>query len=273
MREPLYAGSFYSSSKPELESELNLLFQVKTDYISDAVGIIVPHAGYLFSGRVAAKAYKTISKINKKRFVILGVDHYGAGIIATSKQNWKTPLGEAEIDLEFVNKITKEQAIIVDEIAMKREHSIEVQLPFLQHIFKDFKFVPIQLPFISYEEIQHLAEILRDRDSFYIASSDFTHYGTNFGFFPRESIEDPVRYVEDLDNKIAELIQRFDPKQFLDYIIKNDLTICGSIPIALLLEITKNLEAKKIEKIAYDNSFSVSKDIANIVGYCSLLVR
>ncbi len=273
MREPAYAGQFYSGEKEELKSELNLLFNFEGKQINDAKGIIVPHAGYTFSGRVAAEVYDAISKVNKKRFVILGVDHFRAGSIATSNQDWKTPLGDAKVDREFVKKITKEQAIIVNEKAMEREHSIEVQLPFLQHVFGDFYFVPVQLPHISYEEIQYLAKILKDKDTFYIASSDFIHYGNNFGFFPRESIKDPPEYVENLDNKIAEMIQKFEPKKFLDYIINEDLTVCGFVPITLLLEIMKELGAKKVEKIAHDTSFSFTKDIANIVGYYSLLVR
>jgi hypothetical protein len=273
MRLPSYAGAFYSGTKEELESELNLLFQVESKTFEDAKGIIVPHAGYMYSGQVAAKAYKAISRINKKRFVILGVDHYATNVIATSEQDWITPLSIAKIDKEFVNKITKEQAVIVDEPAMRREHSIEVQLPFLQYIFRDFKFVPIQIPSIGYKEIMELAKILVDRDTFYIASSDLTHFGINYNFFPEESRYDPVGYMENLDQKIIRSIQDFNPKKFLDYVVQNDLTVCGVMPITLLLEITKNLEATKIEKIAYTNSFSILKDNSSIVGYGSLLIH
>ena len=273
MREPACAGQFYSEEKEELNSELNLLFNFEGKKVNDAKGIIVPHAGYIFSGRVAARAYSAISKINKKRFVVLGPDHYGVGSIATSNQNWKTPLGEVKIDKDFVKRITKEQAIVVHEKAMEKEHSIEVQLPFLQYVFGEFYFVPVQLPNISYEEIKHLARILKDRNTFYIASSDFIHYGNNFRFLPEESIEDPLNYVKTLDSEIVEMIQKFQPKEFLDYIIRKDLTVCGFVPITLLLELTKMLGAKKVEKIAYDTSFSIVKDIANIVGYCSLIIR
>jgi len=272
MRKPIYAGYFYANSKKELLAELNLLFQTEVQYFNNALGIIVPHAGYMYSGLVAAKTYKAISSIKKKRFVILGVDHQGVNAISTSKQNWLTPLGEVKVDIDFINKITKEQAIVVDEIAIGREHSIEVQLPFLQYLFEDFKFVPIQLPNISYKEILNLAELLKDKDTFYIASSDLTHYGINYRFIPRESIYDPISYVENLDQKIINKIQEYNPKEFLDFISEYDLTVCGVIPIALLLEITKRLGGKKVEKIAYDTSFSISKDNSNIVGYCGLLI-
>ena len=272
MRVPICAGTFYPSTKEELEHELSKLFDVETEYYPNAKGIIVPHAGYLYSGKVAAKVYKAISKINKKRFVILGVDHYNYGVIATSLQEWVTPLGRAEIDVDFVNKITKEQAIVVDEAAMEKEHSIEVQLPFLQYIFNNFKFVPIQLPFIDYTNIKYIADILTDRDTFYIASSDFTHYGPDFRFVPEESLYNPPKYVEKLDKKIVEIIKEFDSERFFNYIVKNDLTVCGFVAITLLLEIIKKLNAKKIEEIAYDNSFSVSRDSLHIVGYCGLLI-
>jgi hypothetical protein len=272
MRAPMYAGTFYPRTKEELELELDKLFNVDTKYFNGAKGIVVPHAGYLYSGKVAAKVYKAISKINKKKFVILGVDHYNYGVIATSQQDWLTPLGKVKTDINFINKITEEQAIIVDEIAMEKEHSIEIQLPFLQHIFNNFKFVPIQLPSISYNDIKYIAELLTNKDTFYIASSDFTHYGSDFGFVPEESIYNPPKYVEELDSKLIEVIKEFEPERFLNYIIENDLTVCGYIPITLLLEITKKLDAKKIEKIAYDTSFSISKDSSHIVGYCGLLI-
>jgi len=272
MRNPTSAGIFYPQTKEELLAELNLLFEVQTEFYSDALGIIVPHAGYLYSGQVAAKTYKAISTIKKKKFVILGADHYGTNIIATSKQDWITPLGTAKIDIEFVNKITREQAIIQDEIAMEKEHSIEVQLPFLQYVFKDFKFVPIQLPSLQYQEILELRDILKDEDYFFIASSDFTHYGSSFGFLPKESICNPADYVNKLDREIIKVIQEFDGKKFYSFIRKKDLTVCGYIPITLLLEITKKLNGKKILEIGYDSSFSVSRDPSTIVGYCGLVI-
>ncbi len=273
MRTPGFAGTFYPNTKQELLAQLNPLFQEKTDFFDDALGIIVPHAGYIYSGKVAAKTYKAISKIKKRKFVILGVDHYGTNIIATSKQSWRTPLGDAKIDSGFVDKIIRKNPITQNEIATEREHSIEVQLPFLQYVFKDFEFVPVQLPYISYKEILRLRDILISKDYFFIASSDFTHYGTNFGFAPSESFHNPVDYVKKLDEKIIKVIQDFDGKKFYDFVIQRNLTVCGFIPITLLLEITKKLGAKKIEKISYDSSFSLSQDFSNIVGYSGLIVR
>lgn len=273
MRSPIGAGTFYSRTKEELEAELDLLFQINTEYFNDAKGIIVPHAGYLFSGQVGAKVYKAISGTKKRNFVILGVDHYGTNIIATSKENWITPIGTAKVNTSFVEKITKEQGILVDEISMEKEHSIEVQLPFLQYLFKEFSFVPVQLPGISYNEILELAKILLDENSFFIASSDFTHYGEQYNFLPKESIYGPDEYVKKLDNKIIDVIQEFDSRKFFDFIEKKDLNVCGYVPITLILEIAKKLKAKKILKVGYDTSFSVSHDTSAIVGYGGLLIH
>ncbi len=272
MRLPEFAGTFYPSTKNELKAELNLLFQAKTEYHNDALGIIVPHASYLYSGQVAAKTYKAISGTNKRNFVILGVDHHGSGVIATSKENWQTPLGTAKIDRAFSDYLTKEQAIISDEFALKGEHSIEVQIPFLQYLFNDFEFVPIQVPNISYNEILELAKLLSEENYFFIATSDLIHYGSSYNFFPKESLYDPNDYVKNLDNEIIEQICKFDGKGFLNYTREKDLTLCGATPIALLLEIAKNLGCKKIEKIMHDTSFSSSHDVSTIVGYGGLVI-
>ncbi|MCK4429110.1 MAG: AmmeMemoRadiSam system protein B [Candidatus Aenigmarchaeota archaeon] len=273
MRNPVCAGTFYSQTRAELNSELNLLFQENAEYFDDAKGIIVPHAGYLFSGQVAASVYKAISGTRKRNFVILGVDHYGTNIIATSKENWNTPLGTAKVNIPFVERITKEHGLMIAENEMMKEHSIEVQLPFLQYLFKEFSFVPVQLPTLPYNEILELAEILNDKDSFFIASSDFTHYGRQYGFMPKESIYGPNEYVKKLDDEIIKLIQEFNPRKFFDYIESKESNVCGYIPIALLLEILKKLGANKILKIKYDTSFSATHDVSAIIGYSGLIIR
>ncbi|OYT42901.1 MAG: AmmeMemoRadiSam system protein B [Candidatus Aenigmarchaeota archaeon ex4484_56] len=273
MRTPICAGTFYPKNQNELLSELNLLFEKNPKfYFPDAKGIIVPHAGYLYSGYVAAQTYKAISEVKKRNFVILGVDHHAMRVIATSDEDWITPLGTAKINREYLNKITKEHAVIVDKIATDREHSIEVQLPFIQYLFDKFTFTPVQLPRISYQEIIELSNILKNNDSFFIASSDLTHYGSQYNFVPPESIYDPNDYVKKLDREIIEIISRLDSKTFFEYIENNESTVCGYIPIALLIEITKKIGAKKIELISYDTSFSISHDTSAIVGYAGIVI-
>ncbi|MBN2095138.1 MAG: AmmeMemoRadiSam system protein B [Candidatus Aenigmarchaeota archaeon] len=273
MRLPIGAGTFYPADHGELISGLEMFFGAETTHFPEARGLIVPHAGYLFSGPVAAKTYKAVSRSDKKNFVILGTDHYGKGIIATSTEDWSTPLGNAKVNLEMIKRITKEQAIMEAPGEMKSEHSIEVQIPFLQYLFSDFTFVPLQVPRLPLDEIKDLAKIIADKNTIYIASSDFTHFGSNYGFVPKESIYGPDEYVKTLDSKIIDLIVQGDTKKFVDFIEDNDMTVCGYVPIALLMEVMKILGAKTVEKIAYDTSFSVSHDVSAIVGYGGLLFR
>jgi hypothetical protein len=272
MRKPAFAGSFYPSEQKELLSELELLFnsQQPEKYYDDAVGLIAPHAGYLYSGHVAAKIYNAISRTPKRRVVVIGVDHRGGDVIATSKQDWLTPLGPVKIDLDKILQITKEQAIVEDEFALKNEHSIEVQLPFLQYIFGGFYFTPLQLPRIGFSEIQDLAQKLADRETLFVASSDLIHFGSNYGFVPKECIYGPNEFVKGLDEKIIARIIEGDPESFYNYILDNDLTVCGVAPITLLMEISRILKAKTIEKVGYDNSFSRSHDVSSIVGYAGI---
>lgn len=272
MRPPTVAGIFYPAEKGELQSLLDLLFsQAKPSYIENAKGIIVPHAGYIYSGHVAASGYKSFTPKSEK-FVILGVDHRNHGIIATSNQDWQTPLGIAKIDKPFVEEITKEHAVEIAEEVIKTEHSIEVQLPFLQYLFNDkFVFTPIQLPHLSFNILEELAEILARKDRFYIASSDFTHYGFTYNYVPKDSWDNPLEFVKELDKRIINLILELNPKKFYDSVLENGYTVCGHITITLLLLILKRLGAKKGKLISYDTSFSTSKDLSAIVGYASIV--
>ncbi|MGC9310248.1 MAG: AmmeMemoRadiSam system protein B [Candidatus Aenigmatarchaeota archaeon] len=273
MRPPSAAGKFYPKDPQELASELELFFQSqKPDkYFPNAKGIIVPHAGYMFSGAVAAKTYNAVSGTDKRNIEILGVDHHNKGVIATLKQDWMTPFGAVKVNLPMLEKIMKGQAIVEDAEAVRHEHSIEVQLPFLQYMFGGFVFVPLQIPRLSYPEIQDLARIIADMDTLFIASSDLIHFGSDYGFVPKECIYGPEDFVKDLDEKIMSKILEMDPKRFMEYIEDNDLTVCGLMTITLFLEIMKLLGAKKAEIIDHDTSFSISHDTSAIVGYGGLV--
>ncbi len=273
MRSPTVAGIFYPAEKEELHSLLDLLFsQAKASYIENVKGLIVPHAGYIYSGHVAASGYRSsiLSKTNK--FVILGVDHRDHRIIATSKQDWQTPLGIAKVDKPFIEEITKEHAVEIAEDVMKFEHSIEVQLPFLQYLLDDkFTFAPIQLPHLSFDILEDLSEILARKDRFYIASSDFTHYGFAYNYVPENSWDNPLEFVKNLDMEIINTILELNPKKFYDLVLERGYTVCGHIPITLLLLILKRLGVKEGKLISYDTSFSASKDLSAIVGYASIV--
>jgi len=264
MREPFAIG-FYPMNKKDLENILKKLVNKKARKVK-AVAAIVPHAGYLYSGKVAGKVYSSISTSNKK-FLIACPNHTGLGEkIALSMQDWLTPLGMVKVNKEFANKLP------VDENAHRYEHSLEVQLPFLQFIFKNFEIVPLCLSHLEFEEIEELAEILAKKDFFYIASSDFTHFGPNYGYMPFNfKPEKNVERVKKLDMKAIKLIEKLNAKKFYELVLKENLTICGYIPITLILLIAKKLGAKKGKLIAYSTSFEVSRDLS-FVSYAGILI-
>jgi len=119
--------------------------------------------------------------------------------------------------------------------------------------------------------LEELAEILARRDRFYIASSDFTHYGFAYNYVPEGSWDNPLEFVKELDGRIINLILELNPKKFYDSVLENGYTVCGHITITLLLLILKRLGAKKGKLISYDTSFSTSKDLSAIVGYASIV--
>ncbi|MEM5813053.1 MAG: AmmeMemoRadiSam system protein B [Candidatus Aenigmatarchaeota archaeon] len=268
MRSPAAIG-FYPGEKEELKRMLEKLIS-KDAKKYDAIAAIVPHAGYIYSGKVAGATYSAI-KTNKNIFAIFCPNHTGLGSkISLSQDKWLTPLGEVET-LKF-EKASESNMIKIDELAHKYEHSLEVQLPFLQYLFKDFSILPICLSMLSLKDIKKLANEIIDKRFFYIASSDFTHYGPMYGFDPFEgSIEEKLEKVKEMDMKAIDLILKIQPERFYNFVIDNDLTICGFIPITLLLFVLKGLGAKEGKLISYASSYEVSKN-SSFVTYAGILI-
>jgi len=265
MRRPVAIG-FYPGEKNRLESTMqNFLSSAKTEkIIKNPLGIIVPHAGYEFSGPVAGAAYA--SKTDKKNFVIFGPNHTGHGTaVAASNETWETPLGKVEANKEFAKKIG------VDEMAHKYEHSIEVQLPFLQVLYKGFTIAPICLQQFGFDKIKELAKKLSDNNSFYIASSDFIHFGPNYGYLPVSGpIQKQLQWVKDRNSEMIELICKLDAEKFYEDVIENEYTICGFVPITLLLLVMKNIGAKKGHLVDYRTSHDVHP-ASSFVSYAGIV--
>jgi len=170
-----------------------------------------------------------------------------------------------KVDKSFTGKIT------VNEDAHLFEHAIEVQLPFLQVKFKKFELIPIVLSHLSFEEIEELSEKLVADDIFYIASSDFIHFGPNYGFMPVNGAnKENLEWVKKQDMKAIDLISRLKAKEFYKFVVENELTICGFIPITLVLLIMKKLGAKKGKLIKYATSYDVHPD-SSFVTYAGIV--
>lgn len=259
MRNPVAQG-FYPFDRASLEELLAELYKEKS-IPRQSVGAIVPHAGYIFSGSVAAKVYSTIEQL-KSPVVILGPNHTGMGSrFAVSFDDWKTPLGIVE------NYKSKSLEKYADESAHRYEHSLEVQLPLLQFRFKKFKIVPITMSLLSLDEIESLADELASIDGYFIASSDFIHYGPMYGFDPAFGV-DKLKWVRERDNELIDLLKEMDYKGFYKTVLENGYTVCGVVPITLMLATIKKKGASRGNLIAHRSSFEIqpSDSFVDYVG-------
>ena len=278
LRQPAVAGSFYDGDSKSLNIQIENCFLhkigpgeiplVNPKRQNNTIGLISPHAGYIYSGPVAANGFYKIALSGKPdTIIILGPNHRGFGedVSIMAEGKWKTPLGELEIDAEMAEDILKNSKIIKnDKKAHQYEHSIEVQLPFIQYIFgKDIKFVPICMTRqdinTDIEIAQSICSSVVDKNILIIASSDFTHY-------------EPQEYAESVDKQAINAILEFNPKKLYDIIYRQNLTMCGPGPITVMLIVCETLGAKKAELLKYATSGDVSGMYDQVVGYASLIV-
>ena len=263
-RKPIVAGQFYESDKLRLVDDIKKCFLGVTGSEKDATGVIVPHAGYMFSGKGAAVSYSSLSK--KKTFIIFGLSHSGYES-CVSTLDWETPLGVVKNDFSLSSSL----GLPVDEEVHAQEHSIEVQLPFLQYLFKDFNIVPIIVSSDYLEVASKVIDAVKGLDVGFIASSDFTHYGANYGYVP--FVDNVKSEMKKLDMGAIDKIVKLDSRGFLDYIDSTGATICGKYPIACLIEVCKKLGARTGEMLSYYTSGDVAGDYSNAVGYGSIKIK
>ena len=278
LRKPAVAGSFYAGDSKSLDMQIEKCFlhkigpgKIPSKMIKGErkiVGLISPHAGYMYSGPIAAHGFYKISLDGKPdTIIILGPNHrgFGADVSIMINGKWETPLGELEIDKDIAENILNNSKIIkVDNKAHQFEHSIEVQLPFIQYIFnKDVKIIPICM---TRQDINTDIEIARsicasvvNKNILIIASSDFTHY-------------EPQEYAQNIDKQAIDAILEFDPKKLYDIIYRQNLTMCGPGPITTMLITCKYLGAKKVELLKYSTSGDITGMYNQVVGYASLVV-
>ncbi len=283
VRETAVAGRFYDSDADVLRDKIKVLLKVKTkvEVEDKPIALIVPHAGYMYSGLVAAHGYSSLKKHKYKRVIIVGPSHTkrfrGASIGAFT--HYKTPLGLLEVDRKVCDKLLmKPKALTKREFwpfgtmepSHVAEHAIETQLPFLQFLLEDdFKIVPILLGFLKnedYDEIAKQLKLLINKDTLIVISSDFMHYGTSYGYTPfKNNIEENITKY---DYKAFESIVAVDFNQFRSYKMQTGSNICGANPIAVLLKtLPRNSKGKLI---AYDTSGKQTDNFTYSVSYASL---
>lgn len=262
MRRPAVAGQFYPGTERSLRAMIDGLAPQKTPSKVKALGVVVPHAGYVYSGGVAAETYASIEPA--PTFVILGPNHhmYGSGV-SLSSEDWVTPLGAVEVDRDFISLLTP-GIIDFDELAHRHEHSLEVQVPLLQYFFKDFKIVPVAIGLQDYDTVREVAGELYDairrydKDVVVVASSDFTHY-------------EDVDVARKKDAALIKAIERLDVPGLYDEVSRLDATCCGYGPIGAMMFISKDRGAKQGRLIRYATSGDVTGD-RQVVGYAGIAV-
>jgi len=220
----------------------------------------------MFSGPIAAHSYYALaSNCKPDTVIILGPNHtgYGSAISLMTKGFWQTPLGNVEIDSKIANIIANNSKIIdVDELAHKFEHSIEVQIPFLQYLYgSNFKFVPICFQLQDLNTIlevgKTLAKFLVSDKVIIIASSDMTHY-------------QPQQIAVEQDIEALKAAEKLDVEKFYYILESKGITACGYGPIATLIAVTNELKGKKAKMLCYKTSGDISGDYSNVVGYTSM---
>ncbi|MDD5317827.1 MAG: MEMO1 family protein [Candidatus ainarchaeum sp.] len=275
MRNPAVSGTFYPSRKQELEGLISECFAKEAGKPAPGGGpglaaVVSPHAGYVYSGWVAAFAFREIARAFKSPpvFVIAGPNHTGIGSpVAMSRQDWQTPLGVAKNDSELGKAIKDNSRLIdFDESAHEFEHSVEVQIPFLQYVYGQAEIVPICMGRQDLAAARDLAEAVAKakaelkREAVLIASSDFTHF---------ESAESALAR----DAPAIEMLEKLDAEGFERARERKNASICGHGPITAAIHYARLAGCSKGELLKYANSGDVTGDYGQVVAYCSAAFR
>lgn len=265
IRQPVVAGSFYPAEPDRLSAELEQLLRTDSPP-QGAKAIIVPHAGYIYSGAVAGELIAG-TKI-PKTVVLIGPNHQGTGhdVAVTGADYWATPLGKVPIAVPLRDLLCHEITdLVVDERAHQAEHSLEVMLPLLQRRQPDLQIVPISLSSLTCEKAValgvSLAAILlrQEEDILLLASSDMNH------FLDAET-------TEQLDFKAISAMTEFDPQALYRTVRENRISMCGVLPAVVVLQAAKTMGATVCCLVRYSHSGLVNGDNSRVVGYAALSI-
>ncbi len=267
------AGRWYDADKDKLTAEIDgYLAKVDAPPVDNVHALIVPHAGYQYSGQVAAYTYKQVAGKKFTRVIVMGPSHrlpMENVASVTDMTDYVTPLGNTPVDTDFVEALKKHPEFKTIRGADESEHSVQIQLPLLQRVLGEFKFVPIVAGQLDIETTRRMAQILAglmDPDTLFVASSDFTHYGANYGYVPFK--DDVLANLEKLDMGSWGFIEKKDLDGFAKYIHQTGTTICGKYPIGVLLAMLPAEMAPHRTK--YDTSGRITGDTTNSVSYFAI---
>lgn len=277
VRRPCVAGSFYPATREGLKRAIEEAFRHELGpgrmperlmEERQTISVICPHAGYMYSGPVAAHSYYILGcEPRPTSIIIIGPNHTGLGspLSMMAEGVWRTPLGDVEIDGDLAGAILRASEMIdVDEEAHSREHSIEVQLPFLQYIYGEgFRFVPICMGLQDLESSREvgraIGKALDGRDALIVASTDLTHYESQAS-------------ARKKDMMVIESILSLDEASLQERVYRNRITMCGYGPVSASIVASKAAGSRRAELLAYHTSGDVTGDYSAVVGYASIRI-
>ena len=277
LRKPAVAGAFYPDNPKILEKTIEDCFldDAGVGFIPELnsfegndypINIMVPHAGYQYSGAIASHSYCQIVQNGfPEVFIILSPNHTGFGseISVFNNGSWRTPLGDVEVDCEFADSIIENSDIArADFTAHINEHSIEVQLPFLQYFSSDFKIVPITIGSQNFLTSSDLANAIFEagnklgKSYSVIASTDLSHFNNQ-------------EKANKVDGFVLEDIGEMNEFKLFEEVVQYNITMCGYGPVITTISLSKRCEKKSCEILAYGTSGDVTGDFTSVVGYAS----
>jgi AmmeMemoRadiSam system protein B len=267
IRHQQVAGYFYPGDKEKLQRDITLMLQVAKpeESFKNIFGIVSPHAGYIYSGKTAAYAYNLLRNKNYQTVIIISPSHseYFPGISIYDGDAYETPLGLVEIDQSAANKLTENSKIIFRGIqGHRKEHALEVQIPFLQSVLVNFKIVPIVMGdqgeiFIN-ELAQKIAEIA-DEKTLIVASSDMSHFYS-------------ASEADRLDSLVEKRINDFDFEHLMKDVDKRNCEACGAGPIIAMMKAASLKNIKNSKVLNRSDSGDITGDKTEVVGYLSAVV-
>ncbi len=264
IRKAAVAGTFYPAEKETLDQKIAIYLENSrpVEIVSQVFGLIVPHAGYIYSGGVAARAYRQIVDRDFDVVVVISPSHriYFEEVSVYDGDGYETPLGTLAVDKEKAQRLAAMSPnIILSDLGHEiDEHALEVQLPFLQHILYDFKLLPIVMGNQDAANVEALAdaltELLKDCNALIVASSDLSHFHN----YDKATL---------LDKVVVEDINQFDDIKLAEDLANNACEMCGGGPVLATVKACRSLGANKAKVLLYRNSGDVSGDKEQVVGY------
>jgi hypothetical protein len=270
------AGAWYAAGAERLREQVDALLRAQPAATAEPLAaLLVPHAGYVYSGRAAAAGYACLRGATYRRALIVAPSHFAnfPGAALLDVDAFETPLGRVDVERDGVALLGRSALFHVDAAPYEREHSLEIQLPFLQRVLPEARVVPVLLGALAAGDDAAVAEAMRalcDAETIVLVSSDFTHYGWRFGYepFPPAGAVQVRSGLRALDMGAIERVCAGDAAAFQRYVAETGATICGRVPIEVFLTLHAGRTRGRL--LSYYTSLDVTEDYEHCVSYACI---